>query len=174
VPRSTVTACAAFVKYRRKIDPIGGMTSPPSYPIIRPCKGLPRKPAVTTCNNRTGGGPATIGVSRRSVEAERTPQMGSQTVPRSCPIRILRLAQVIEMTGLGKTKIYELQSEGSFPMRVEITAHSVGWIEEEVQAWLAKRVASSTSLPARRPYPEVQAAFPVTAKRTCSDVERRD
>jgi prophage regulatory protein len=100
--------------------------------------------------------------------------MGSQTVPRSCPIRILRLAQVIEMTGLGKTKIYELQSEGSFPMRVEITAHSVGWIEEEVQAWLAKRVASSTSLPARRPYPEVQAAFPVTAKRTCSDVERRD
>jgi prophage regulatory protein len=61
-------------------------------------------------------------------------------------IRILRLAQVLEVTGLGKTKIYELQSEGSFPMRVQITAHSVGWVEGDVQAWLAKRVAISASL----------------------------
>ena len=61
-------------------------------------------------------------------------------------IRILRLAQVLDVTGLGKTKIYELQSEGNFPMRVQITHHSVGWIEEDVQAWLAKRVAISASL----------------------------
>ena len=61
-------------------------------------------------------------------------------------IRILRLGQVLDVTGLGKTKIYELQSEGNFPMRVQITAHSVGWIEEDVQAWLAKRVAISASL----------------------------
>ena len=62
------------------------------------------------------------------------------------PIRILRLGQVLDVTGLGKTKIYELQSEGRFPMRIQITPHSVGWIEEEVQAWLAKRVAVSASL----------------------------
>ena len=61
-------------------------------------------------------------------------------------IRILRLGQVLDVTGLGKTKIYELQSEGNFPTRVQITAHSVGWIEEDVQAWLAKRVAISASL----------------------------
>jgi len=60
-------------------------------------------------------------------------------------IRILRLPEVLDATGLGKTKIYELQSKGSFPMRVRITDHSVGWIEEEVQAWLAKRVALSIS-----------------------------
>jgi prophage regulatory protein len=62
---------------------------------------------------------------------------------------VLRLAQVIDMTGLGKTKIYELQATGSFPMRVQITAHSVGWIEEEVQTWLTRRVAASTSLRAQ-------------------------
>ena len=62
---------------------------------------------------------------------------------QSRPIRILRLPQVLDITGLGKTKIYELQSRGSFPMRVEITDHSVGWIEEEVQAWLTKRIAIS-------------------------------
>ena len=68
------------------------------------------------------------------------------TSARTGRIRILRLGQVLDVTGLGKTKIYELQSEGNFPMRVQITAHSVGWIEEDVQAWLAERVAISASL----------------------------
>jgi prophage regulatory protein len=57
-------------------------------------------------------------------------------------IRILRLSQVLDVTGLGKTKIYELQAAGHFPMRVQITDHSVGWIEHEVQSWLAQRVAA--------------------------------
>jgi prophage regulatory protein len=64
----------------------------------------------------------------------------------SAPIHILRLTEVIERTGLKKTKIYELQSEGEFPMRVKITAHAVGWIEHEVQAWLAERVAKNNPL----------------------------
>ena len=65
----------------------------------------------------------------------------------SAPIHILRLAQVIKHAGLKKTKIYELQSEGEFPMRVKITAHAVGWIEQEVQGWLARahREESSAS-----------------------------
>ena len=63
---------------------------------------------------------------------------------KSGSIRILRLAQVLDATGLGKTKIYELQSEGTFPMRVHITDHAVGWVEEEVQSWLAKRIANGS------------------------------
>jgi prophage regulatory protein len=59
---------------------------------------------------------------------------------------MLRLTQVIERTGLKKTKIYELQSEGEFPMRVKITAHAVGWIEHEVQGWLAERIAKNNPL----------------------------
>lgn len=62
------------------------------------------------------------------------------------PMRMLRLTQVREMTGLGKTKIYELQADGDFPMRIKITGHSVAWIEAEVQAWLARRVESSKPL----------------------------
>lgn len=65
------------------------------------------------------------------------------------PIRILRLGQVIEVTGLGKSKLYELQAAGQFPMRVQITAHTVGWVEEEVQAWLARRIAARPAVPAR-------------------------
>lgn len=65
---------------------------------------------------------------------------------RCGPLRMLRLPQVIERTGLRKTKIYELQSEGRFPMRVKITAHAVGWIEDEVQTWIASRVAENNPL----------------------------
>src|SRR5690606_35481550 len=59
---------------------------------------------------------------------------------RRGPMRMLQLAQVMDVTDLRKTKIYELQAEGEFPMRVKITTHAVGWIEEEVQAWIARRV----------------------------------
>lgn len=62
------------------------------------------------------------------------------------PIRMLRLPQVIDVTGLGKTKIYELQGQGDFPMRVKITAHSVAWVEEEIQAWLSARIHANSSL----------------------------
>jgi prophage regulatory protein len=70
--------------------------------------------------------------------------MGSASHRPAEPIRILRLAQVIEATGLGKTKLYELQASGDFPMRVQITNHSVGWVAEEVQAWLLLRLEART------------------------------
>ena len=69
-----------------------------------------------------------------------TEQQASRWTPG---IRLLRLPQVLDLTGLGKTTIYELQAEGKFPARVKITAHSVGWIETEVQAWLSERVLLS-------------------------------
>lgn len=65
------------------------------------------------------------------------------------PVRLLRLAQVMDVTGLRRTKIYELQATGHFPMRVQITDHTVGWVEEEVQAWLARRIAGRRALPKR-------------------------
>ena len=60
--------------------------------------------------------------------------------PCDPPIRMLRLPQVISSTGLCRSKIYELQAEGDFPMRVKLTSRSVGWLESEVQAWLARRI----------------------------------
>jgi prophage regulatory protein len=71
------------------------------------------------------------------------------------------MAQVLDVTGLGKTKIYELQAAGHFPMCVQVTDHSVGWVEHEVQAWLAQRVAArplSRTAAAGRGQTVVQAA----------------
>lgn len=50
--------------------------------------------------------------------------------------RILRLAGVIEKTGLRQSTIYERMSEGRFPRQVKIGAKSVGWLEDEVDSWI--------------------------------------
>ena len=45
-----------------------------------------------------------------------------------------------------ETKLYELQAAESFPMRIQITSTSVGWIEHEVQQGILQRVAASQPL----------------------------
>jgi len=55
-------------------------------------------------------------------------------------VQILRLPQVCKVTGLGRSMIYQLESTRRFPCRVRISARAVGWVESEVQSWLADRV----------------------------------
>ena len=38
--------------------------------------------------------------------------------------------------------IYELEAERRFPTRVRIGLRAVGWVESEVQLWLASRIES--------------------------------
>lgn len=61
--------------------------------------------------------------------------------PRSAPLphyadRLLRLPDVMFLTGLGKTSIYNRCKEGSFPAAVDLGSRAVAWRETEVQAWI--------------------------------------
>jgi prophage regulatory protein len=98
---------------------------------------------------------------RDAPKPEQAPHADKELTPmNSRPVRLLRLPQVIDATGLGKTTIYALQAEGDFPMRVKVTTHSVAWVEEEVQAWLTARVERARSETAA---PETQ--FPQATRR---------
>ena len=100
---------------------------------------------MAVCRTKVPRPPIPRELPERELPAE-SAALESLPASSNAPIRILRLGQVIEVTGLGKTKIYELQAAGQFPMRVQITAHTVGWVEHEVQAWLASRVATRSVL----------------------------
>lgn len=50
--------------------------------------------------------------------------------------RILRLKEVITMTGLSRSTIYELMNAKNFPKAVKLGRHSVGWLESEVLEWV--------------------------------------
>ena len=54
------------------------------------------------------------------------------------PIRLLRIKQVLELVGLKKATVYQLHKNGQSRRSVKITVRAVGWIEEEVQRWLAE------------------------------------
>jgi prophage regulatory protein len=57
--------------------------------------------------------------------------------------RALRLRQVSQLTGLGRSMIYQLQAEGRFPQRIKLGERAVGWLESEVRDWLATRIETS-------------------------------
>ena len=59
----------------------------------------------------------------------------------------LRLPQVCKMTGLRRSMIYRMQAEKRFPQRIKLTDRAVGWLEREVQEWLAQRIENSRDKP---------------------------
>ncbi len=59
---------------------------------------------------------------------------------RMTAVQILRLPQVCKVTGLGRSMIYQLESQQRFPSRVRIGLRAAGWVESEVQLWLASRI----------------------------------
>ena len=113
-----------------------------SYPS-RPLRSIPTSPAATRPARMTGQDEARALAGRPITPAQPEVQ---QDAPRATPIRMLRLSQVAAITGLSKTKIYQLQIQGDFPMRVQLSPRRVAWVESEVQAWLAARITSSTPL----------------------------
>ena len=61
-------------------------------------------------------------------------------------MRILRLAVVIESTGLARSTIYKLIGEGAFPKPVPLVGRSVGWLESEVNDWIIGRIAQRDAM----------------------------
>lgn len=54
---------------------------------------------------------------------------------------LIRLPAVKERTGLSRSRIYELLSEGRFPKPVKLSTRLNAWPENEISAWIAARIA---------------------------------
>ena len=52
---------------------------------------------------------------------------------------ILRRPQVEQRTGLSRSTLYQYIQDGLFPRPVSLGARAVGWLESEVNAWIAAR-----------------------------------
>lgn len=53
---------------------------------------------------------------------------------------ILRLFAVKARTGLSRSTIYSMITEGRFPAPVHLAARAVGWLESEIDEWLSCRI----------------------------------
>lgn len=59
--------------------------------------------------------------------------------------RIVRMRELTKLTGLARSRIYQLQAEGQFPKSIKLSARSVGWIELEILAWIEERMAARSA-----------------------------
>jgi prophage regulatory protein len=62
-----------------------------------------------------------------------------EAAENSLGVRILRLPEVCRVVGIGRSMVYQLESEGRFPRRVRIGLRAVGWVDKEIQAWVTQR-----------------------------------
>lgn len=53
---------------------------------------------------------------------------------------VLRLPVVVVRTGFSRSSIYQRIAEGKFPAPIQLGPRAVGWLESDIEAWIAARV----------------------------------
>jgi len=68
---------------------------------------------------------------------------GVHLMPVSSPSqeRFIRLPEVIHQCGLSRSTLYDLIARNAFPAQVSLGGKNVAWLQSEVSAWMAERVA---------------------------------
>ncbi len=61
------------------------------------------------------------------------------------PLRMLRLRDVIALTGLQRDTIYRLGNAGKFPRPRKLSERASAWREDEVRAWIESRPVSGST-----------------------------
>lgn len=71
------------------------------------------------------------------------------TMPAAAePVQLLRLPQVIKLTGLSRDTIYRMVREGRFPQHIKVSERASRWRADEVGNWL-ERLSSERTQPAQ-------------------------
>ncbi len=57
-------------------------------------------------------------------------------------VRLLKLPDVKARTGLSRSEVYRRVALGTFAAPVKLGEHASAWVESEVSAWIADRIAA--------------------------------
>ncbi len=58
--------------------------------------------------------------------------------------RIIRLPEVKKLTGLGRSTIYRMMAEKTFPTQISLGPKAVGWLEADIQKWIEEKCGLSS------------------------------
>jgi prophage regulatory protein len=56
--------------------------------------------------------------------------------------RLIKLSEVMALTGLSRSHTYALAKQGQFPKPIKLTERSSAWVEAEVQEWIESRISA--------------------------------
>ncbi|UCV27074.1 helix-turn-helix transcriptional regulator [Ferribacterium limneticum] len=54
-------------------------------------------------------------------------------------MKVLRVERVSDATGLAKSTLYKYMAAGMFPKPIHLGPRCVGWLEQEIFAWIEER-----------------------------------
>ncbi len=60
-------------------------------------------------------------------------------------MKLLRIKQVMEATGLSRMTLWRLEKAGDFPIRRRLGSNSAAWLESDIAAWIESRPRANTS-----------------------------
>lgn len=55
-------------------------------------------------------------------------------------MRLIKIKDVMDCTGLARSTIYKYISNDTFPKPVNLGARAVAWVEDEIQDWILERI----------------------------------
>ena len=55
-------------------------------------------------------------------------------------MRLIRLKEVMALTGLGRASIYNFMDENKFPKSVSLGGRAVAWVESEIEGWILAKI----------------------------------
>ena len=55
-------------------------------------------------------------------------------------MRFIKLKEVMDCTGLGRSTIYKYIEKGEFPKSISLGERAVAWLESEVHDWMMARL----------------------------------
>jgi prophage regulatory protein len=69
---------------------------------------------------------------------------------------IIRIAAVLALTGLSRVSVWRQVRAGQFPAPIELSANTIGWLENDIASWQASRPRRTYRAPAPEEIPPDQ------------------
>ena len=69
-------------------------------------------------------------------------------------MKILRINEVTNLTGLSKSSIYKQVRQNQFPQSIKLTDRATGWDSREVEKWITNKINQNKDL-VDRSYPKL-------------------
>ncbi len=58
-------------------------------------------------------------------------------------MKLFRLNQVKEITGLSRSSLYQMMDRGLFPRSINIGSRAIAWTDASIQEWIESRINAS-------------------------------
>lgn len=65
--------------------------------------------------------------------------MSGEQIKEKIPRKILTVIDVEKKLGITRLTMWRLERKGQFPLRIKLTGTKIGWLENELDAWIDKR-----------------------------------